>query len=140
MNVKSRAVRILGHLRNYRDLTSGTKDIPAWAMKLHLQEGEELIGVYLNRPEDVEESIVVTTKGLYVDRNGRWEFVGYAEIKFIETPADKQTVDRLRLHLWNGRVTEIPVRGSYDRFKDAFEFLRFLDRVISDLECAKHRY
>jgi hypothetical protein len=130
--VIARAHRILKRLPRYRSVVGTAGPMLPWVQELSLPTGEVLIGVYENVPGEPTESIAITDRGLHVFRNGTWEFVGYEQIDRIETPSGKAGVEELVVHLLSGKVSRIPVRGGRERFHDAFEVLRFLDRVISD--------
>ena len=45
----------------------------------------------------------------------------------------KSEINGLKLALRDGSESHIPIRGGRGRFRDAYEFLRFLDRVLADL-------
>ncbi len=134
MNVKSRAHRILKHLANYRDLTNESLKIPYWVADVPINSGEVCYGVYENSSGEADESIAVTSLGIHVCRNKQWEFIDYAQIASVSAPLEKQTANELSLHLLSGQLTSLPVRGGSGRLRDAFEFLRFLDRVTHDLQ------
>lgn len=133
MNVKSRAHRILKPLASYRDLTGQPLNVPCWAADVPVKNGEVCYGVYENSPCKANESIAVTNLGIHVCRNKQSEFIAYSQIASVSAPPEKQTASELSIHLLSGQVISLPVRGGEGRFRDAFEFLRFLDRVTHDL-------
>ena len=57
----------------------------------------------------------------------------YINIKKIETPKDKEDSRELFITLVSNEVVSVPVRNGEGKFRESLEFLRFLDRVISDL-------
>jgi hypothetical protein len=136
MNIaKSRAKRILAHLSQYEDLTTSAAP-PAWLDDLAPGEKETLLGVYHNAPGAPDDSIVVSDAGLCVWRNGSWDSLRYADIAAIESPvaAEKHRVDQLTVHMVDGRSMTLPVRGGDAKLRDAWAFVRFLNRVVADLQ------
>src|SRR5437868_5943809 len=133
MNVKSRVVRILKPLRRYRDQSPDSLMTSIAATRVGLQEGEICLGVYENNPGCLEDSIIVTNLGLHIYRSGESLFIDYGQIESIEAPSVKETADRLKIRLSNGAMKDLPIQGGQGRFRDAFEFLRFLDRVKDDI-------
>lgn len=131
MKVQSRAHRILKDLSNYRDLSNITKE-GVWG-DLGLQEGEGIIGIYENVPDSLENAIIVTKFGLHIQRAGRWKFINYDEIENSFIPSgNKHKADRISITLVGGKEVFILIEGGNDKFRDVFEFLRFLDRVSKD--------
>jgi hypothetical protein len=112
-------------------------DKESWFSMIQLQPGENLIGIYRNSLEDLKDSIAVTDLGIHIYRSSCWEYVGYTQMESIAIPEEKQEADFLLVSLTNGRATNVPIRGGQGRFRDAFEFLRFLDRVIQDIQKEK---
>jgi hypothetical protein len=133
MNVKSRASRILGRLASYRDLSPGPSAGPPWLEDVGLRQGEEWIGLYENSPGAADDCVVVTSFGLHLRRGQGWEFLGFGQIESVVTVEPKGEVSELRVQRLDGRVTIVPVRGGRDRFRDAWEFMRFLDRAKGDM-------
>lgn len=130
--ITTRAHRILKRLPHYRSVVDSSDSMPSYTKELLIATGEVLIGVYENLPGENTESIAITDRGLHAFLNRKWEFIAYEQIDRIETPSSKEGVEELIVHLLSGSVSRIPVRGGHGQFRDAFEFLRFLDRVISD--------
>jgi len=100
---------------------------------LALKEGGDCYGVYENLPAEANEAVVETNLGLYVRREQKWEFIDYRQIKEVDIVAPKETVGELLVRLTNQESVLLPIRGGKGRFRDAFEFMRFIDRVTSDL-------
>ncbi len=63
---------------------------------------------------------------------GGGSFIDYRDIEGIDflppvdSGSDKLQAISLALHLINGQTVEIPVRGGRGKFRDVFEFSRFL--------------
>lgn len=99
-----------------------------------LSPSEEGLGVYINNVSSLSDSILFTTKALYVRKDERWQRVLYADIERTVLPHSKREVTGFSLLLRNGTEIQLSVTGSKDgRFYDAFEVLRFLDRVRHDV-------
>jgi hypothetical protein len=99
--------------------------------RLKLGAGENPIGVYDNHTGSMQERILITNKGVYIYRENGWDSIRYEEIDSVGTPESKD-VEGLTVRFVDGSSTEIPVRGKRGKFRDAFEFLRFLNRVAVD--------
>lgn len=133
MNVKSRAHRILKPLVNYHDMTAKAISPPFWIQDVIFQRGEDCVGIYENHPGRKEEAIVITTLGLHIFRNEEWQYISYDQIESVKTPTDKRVADQLEIQLHDNNVASVPIKGGQNNLRDAFSFLRFLDRVVRDL-------
>lgn len=104
-----------------------------------LLPGEEVIGIYRNGSPANSEDILVTSEGLRLGMPRTWDLVPYARLAEVILPhaEDKDVVDTLRLRLTDGEMRELPVHGRTARFRDAWEFLRFLQRVIADTQAER---
>ena len=133
MNVLSRAHRTLKTLINYHDL-SGSDRLPDSAPTLPaLSAGESVVGAYVNDPSAFSDLVLFSTGGIYVFRVGRWEHVPFVKIVRTVAPENKEKVSGFMLQLNDGNSFWVPVTGSKaGRFFDAFEVLRFVDRVLAD--------
>ncbi len=133
MKVKTRVTRILKPLVNFRTIKDGSLPVFPSLPELAFKEGEDCYGVYENLSAEADEAVVVTNLGLHFCREQKWEFIDYRQIKEVEIASPKETVDELLVHLTNQESVLLPIRGGKGRFRDAFEFMRFIDRVTSDL-------
>ena len=133
MQVKTRVARILRPLSNFRTIEAGSLPVFPSLPVLAFKEGEDCYGVYENLPAEPDEAVVVTNLGLHVRREQKWEFIDYRQIKEVDIIAQKETVGELLVRLRNQESVLLPIRGGKGRFRDAFEFMRFIDRVTSDL-------
>lgn len=126
--IQSRAHRILTKLSQYRPVT--TID------GIEFQAGEIPIGIYENYADSLHEAIVVPTLGIHVYLE-EWLFIPYKQMKsakvLMDLPADKRHADAITIHLQNGDVVTVPVRGGDERTHEVWEFLRYLQRVIRDV-------
>lgn len=132
MNVKSRLHRTIKNFENYHELNDENSKL--LLENLDLLEDEVCYGVYENTPEKKEERIAITNKGLCIWRKNEWVRIYYLDIKEIRMEENKQTIDSLTLILLNDVTFQLPIKGHKGKFKDIFNFTRFLDRVISDLK------
>jgi hypothetical protein len=132
--IKSKAHRTMRRMSNYHNISEKTDDIH-YLGDFSFRDNEEPVGIYENLVGEPDESIIITTLGLYIFRAGDWEFVGYDEIRAITKPkVEKLAVDRLFLHLASGRRVDVPIKGGEGRFRDVYEFLRFLMRVTESIQ------
>lgn len=134
--IRSRAHRILKSFERYQNLED--QDIAVLIENgLQLQTGEELIGMYKNHDDNFSETIVITTLGLHVFFD-EWDLVEYSQINKVSIPLnyskDKFLADRILVQLKHGSEIEIPVTGEHGKLRDAWEFLRFLQRVQKDFQ------
>jgi hypothetical protein len=138
--VKSRASRILHRLAYYRELPNAIKWPSYWSSAPRFHPGETPLGTYENRLGQAENSIVVTSFGLHFYTAGEWIYAAYSSIHAVQpspplgSPEDKLAVSGLALRLRDGTTLTIPVSGGNQQCRDAWEFLRFLDRVTQDIQ------
>jgi len=55
----------------------------------------------------------------------------------VDLVSPKQDVSELLVRLTNQESVLLPIRGGKGKLRDAFEFIRFIDRVTSDLRAKK---
>jgi hypothetical protein len=121
--VEQRVYRILRQMDSFRyaddnERAGYKKDLPE----------ENLIGFYFNN-EDKSNAIMITDKAIILI-NSEMHRIDYADIKTIDLDsADKTAVN----HLIINKNFYLPVLGGKGRCRDAFEFLRFLRRVVNDI-------
>jgi hypothetical protein len=130
--IRQRAYRILRALTSYRDLSEDDAVAPALLSGIAFGKGEVCLGVYENEPQKCEDSIIVTTRGLHVLQRSGIKHIPYAQIDFIDTPQEKDVLS-LTLNLLDGASVVVPLKGGDGNFRDAFEFIRFLERVVRDV-------
>ncbi len=134
VDVRSRVHRILKPLAGFRDL----QDRSQWPVVLHprpvLAATEMALEIYSDEPTNFSDAIVFTTQGLYVHREKSWLRILYSDIERIVPPASKTGVTGFGIAKRDGTEVWLPVRGSREgRFYNAFEVLRFVDRVKDDV-------
>jgi len=118
----------------FREL-SGRSDLSdLLAGGLALGASEEALGIYANDASSLSDAILFTTEGLYLHQDKGWLRVLYSDIAQAVLPSSKSKVTGFNLLLRDGIEIRLPVKGSKDgRFYDAFEVLRFVDRVKDDV-------
>ena len=132
MTVRSRAYRTLRSLNHYEDLAEKEPLSKIALGEIDLEENEKLIGVYRN-PGSSDTNIAVTELGLRAKEADGWSFIRFDDIEEATAhPPDKHEADSILLLLRSGEEVAVPVKGKNGRFRDVFEFLRFLDRVKED--------
>lgn len=128
--IKSRVYRTLRPLRNF--YAGGDHDILIAPPGLALVPGDEILGVYVNVPGKRDHAIVVSVHGMYVDQSSTWTFVAYEDIAEVAAPdPEKRQARHIRLTLAQGRTLLLLVTGGDEKFRDVFEVVRFLDRVMA---------
>lgn len=132
MNTAIRAHRILAAMANYR-MAAQTD---AWLLKLSNGRLGEPIGYYRN-PGLEAEMIGVFSDGLAWYENDRSVAFRFADVSEVVLPTGKES-EGLLLKMQDGEQIHLPVRGQRGKFFDSMEMLRFLDRVIHDIQ-GKHR-
>ncbi len=134
--VFSKAHRILNHLSNFHKFEEATSQASSKLKEINLQEEETIIGFYENNPVEKESNVIVTNLGLHIFYPNEKEFISYRTIIKVEIPQDmkKTRLDHFIVHLNNGDAKTILISGGHDRFRDVYEFVRFIDRVKDDVK------
>lgn len=133
MNVKSRIHRILKDLEHYRDFTSMSV-LPYDISQSPIKAEDICYGAYENFIGTLQNIIIITNNGIYLNQNGAWEFVEYKQIISINTPKKIQNDGKFSVTLLNNKEIEIEVLGKKGKYLDVFEFIRFLYRVVEDFQ------
>jgi hypothetical protein len=128
MNVAVRAHRILAALANYQK-AEHVNDVLAKLADAHLGQ---LIGCYRN-PAPQDEEVGIFSSGLAWFHNGHVVAIPFVEITEVTLPNGKES-EGLLLTVQDGRQLQLPIRGQRGRFFDSLAVLRFLDRVMKDLQ------
>jgi hypothetical protein len=93
---------------------------------------EEILGVYQNPEEYGGEWVLVTTRRLVVGRSNAEREIGFVDVESVEGPTDKSARDGVRVRTREGSIIFLPIRGGEGRFRDAFEFMRFVMRAKNE--------
>ncbi len=137
VSVKSRAHRTL---RNFNNFTSDPEECEKFLSEVDLalyEHKKDLVGVYFNEPSQPYFSIGVFERGLlFWDGNSKvgnhFKFINFKRIGDHKTPKYKHTASYIELKLDNDEIAVLPILGGRGKFRDVFEFQRFLMRVLED--------
>ena len=132
MNTMVRASRIFKHLVNYYDLSAENAEIPAYIPQNFLQEGEFFIGIYENFTGKPDECIILTNFGIYVWHEIGLKFIAFKKIKSATVPPKEDGSNKFKISTIDGDLFDVPVYGGKGKFKDIYQFVRFIDRVVED--------
>ena len=115
-------------------LANYQKAIPTddWPSKLADGRLGEAIGWYRN-PGPEGEVIGIFADGMAWRESGRSIELRFADLAQVDLPSGKES-EGLLLLLRDGRQQQLPVKGQRGRFFDSMEMLRFVDRVMQDLQ------
>lgn len=103
-----------------------------WLSKLADGRLGEAIGSYRN-PGPEGEVIGIFADGMAWRQSDRSIEIRFADLAQVELPSGKES-EGLLLLLRDGRRQQLPVKGQRGRFFDSMEMLRFVDRVMQDLQ------
>jgi hypothetical protein len=133
-SIESRVYRILNPLKLFTPCSRWEDAGIKGFRSPPLSENETLLGVYQNYPHSENLCVAFTDKAIHVVTNGQWQCAHYAEIAMIQNPSDsKRNASHCDLITRNGQTYSVPILGGTDRFRDVFQVMRFLDRVVADL-------
>lgn len=90
-----------------------------------LVEGEQCLGFYQNADGS---GVIFTTEGLRLNSG---TLIRYRDIAATRVVGDKADASRLELILADGLVEIAEFNGGNDRFRDVWEILRLLDRILA---------
>lgn len=128
---KEIAWRVLKPMNNFRWYDGKDKKRAECPSLLKLSPKEEIIGVYENDGGKAEGNIVVTSEAILIlEKEPRR--IGYDQISRVLLPNKSlNQVEILTIETKNGARQPVTIAGRDDRFSNAFEFSRFLQRVCS---------
>lgn len=129
MNVKARirfkAKKMLGPMLSYSSFDSSA--LPD-NLASFLSTNEKAIGVYKNSDSSY---ILITIKGMHIIDGLDDQFVAFRDIREATIPCKIKTeANILELKLRNGVTRFLPVRNGKGRFRDIYEFYRFVRHGI----------
>lgn len=128
MNTTVRAHRILVALSNYQKAEYMSAAL-ANLGETHLGQP---IGCYRN-PVPQNEEIGIFSDGLAWFHKENVVMIPFARITEVTLPNGKES-EGLLLTVLDGQQHQLPIRGQRGRFYDSLAVLRFLDRVMKDLQ------
>lgn len=133
MKNEFRAKKILGALARFKELDAATTK--HWRDFLRIDDNNTVCGLYTNGPGFDPESILVTSRGLYLHRDGAdasVRYVSYESIQGMELCTKDPLDNVLPINLASGdkvKVQIVGLGGPGNKFQDIFSFVRFLRRV-----------
>ena len=132
--VKSITGRILRGLTNYKEVDDSLKEELYAVIKP--KEGERIFGVYYNKPYSLQDCIVTTDKGLHIIyEDKKYVFLDFNDFKDLKLPPKDPEDTTLIIFLEDGSSLPIYIKYVKDnKFKDVYEFSRYLRRVTSYLK------
>jgi hypothetical protein len=124
----ARAHRILDALKSWHS----EPPLPAAFEASQLGTEEQAIGWYDNGAK--ASPVIVTSTALWVRSEKAWCSIPYSRISQVEGPgeADPRDASGVFVELFDSSRLEIRILGGDARFRDAWEFMRFLLRVVED--------
>lgn len=131
ISVSGRAGRILNGIARYRAVSADAHDAPQWLRDLSLLPSEVLVGLFENVLGQAESAIVVTSHRLGVFRQARMEWIAFDSIGQLKG-FDNKHPSELRVTTKDGSDFVLPIVAVDPKFNDAFQWMRFIDRVVED--------
>ncbi|WP_295841598.1 hypothetical protein [uncultured Xanthomonas sp.] len=128
MNPHSRAHRILRGTYNF---TSSTED-PAVPKEFNDVSLGKFIGIYHNKADSIGD-VAFFFDGLAWAEGSMMRMVRYDEMARATVPQGKNDLCVL-IQLIHGGEVLIPVTGTDGRFFDTMQVIRFINRVVEDLD------
>ncbi|MGD8777414.1 MAG: hypothetical protein PVH88_00450 [Ignavibacteria bacterium] len=125
--IKSRIHRTVKKLKRFDTNIESSKT------KIILLDNEECFGVYKNDYPDENYLIYITNYGLRISIKDDFNFIRYSDIKSTKTSSDKLNDLYITLELKSNSKFKLLINGQDGKFRDKFEFHRFLDRAIHDI-------
>lgn len=132
MTPRIRAHRILSNMNRFKYVES--EYLKALFERNNLALLEENIGFYENHDGSIEEGILISDKEISILSTSKTQTFFYDEIDMILPLDNKEDMKKIVIVLNSGDKVFVPVYGENGRFKDIFEFSRFLNRVYEDIK------
>lgn len=130
--VVSRVHRILSSLPAFHG--AGTKRATEIAVQLGMPLNGDVLGFYENTANAPIDVVAVCITGIRLHLGDAWHSVPFRTIRAAQPPnvGDVRDASAIRVLLHSGEELSIPITGGTDQFRDAWEFLRFMQRVLED--------
>jgi hypothetical protein len=129
----SRAHRSLRHLSRYQSLNAD-RLIDVGLTNADLEIAEIPVGIYDNSSDDLEQSIIFTSSGIYIRTVVAKTYINYAMMANVNALDDAGnetvTANALNISMKDGTSLAIPIIGRSGRFHDVWTILHYLMRVI----------
>jgi len=147
MSAEIRAKRILARLDSYQAVDEDDSCLPSSLRAFGSLRHAKLVGIYWNNRTSTEEAILVGDVGLFLVLHDEAIFVDYKAIQSVDVSAhgailtaeaasSKTEADGVLLNARSANPVFVPVRNGHGRYRDAFEFSRFVSRVAEDSKMA----
>jgi hypothetical protein len=128
--IKMRAYRILRPLSRYKPLD--VTPAPDYLCDLPNEGDDQLLGIYENVAGQRDGCVVFSIQGIYIDVEGNWTFIPYAQMITTALPSDdKHAAKIIDIQIAGGTNQPVVITGGEGRFRDVYEVSRFLDRVTA---------
>jgi hypothetical protein len=146
MKVEIRAKRILTPLDSYEAIDE-TSCSPSSLWEQMESRGAKPLGIYKNHRATAEEAILVSDVGLFLVLSDGVAFVDYRAVQRVdvtakgtilsaETASSKSEADGVLLNGESASPIFVPVRNGDRKYRDTFEFSRFVSRAAEDAKTA----
>ncbi|MFO0988467.1 MAG: hypothetical protein U1F37_14030 [Alphaproteobacteria bacterium] len=127
--IEAAAERILGRLDGFQrqQVLPSSLNLPQTSLR---QLGTP-IGVYMNTAGSLEDALLITSKGIVWIRGDRApQLVLFAHIEKCEIEGTSKTsASIIKIQFADGDIVLLPIRGGQGKFRDIFEFWRFLRKA-----------
>lgn len=125
MNVRVKAKKILSPMSAFSLVNAQGLPQPFSGI---LKPEQEAVGFYENSTDDL---VVIAIDGLCIIKGNEHSFVGFETIdKVVLLDENKNDARSLELKLKDGTSKSLTIEHGNGRFRDIFEFVRFLKRVL----------
>jgi hypothetical protein len=105
---------------------------PEWLKSIGPPPVGDLVGYYENAPSSQADIVVIGIDGVAICQQKTWQVLDYREIVRVESPNPNGGQDAVRIRTRGGFFI-LPITGGVGRFRDVFAFVRFLERVRTDI-------
>jgi len=129
---RSRAHRTLRKLDHYYS-DNAISDDHARLVQAQFEPRELLVGVYQNSETDLTQNFMLTTRGVYVFREG-WTRIDYEQITDVRVPlgdgVDKSNAETLVIDYAPDQQVELKVTGGHGSVRDIWGVFTFFIRIV----------
>jgi len=128
--VRARVTRVLDDMHLFQRVEDGDTRVPEEIQG----QGSSVVGVYNYYSKDKSKTVWITERSIWWF-DGSWQEVPYMSIEKMMLPQEKLgNDDCLRVFTTDKSSHAVPIVGRHGRFRDIFEFSRFLQRTVDDLK------
>ncbi|QDV89669.1 hypothetical protein RAS2_07420 [Phycisphaerae bacterium RAS2] len=131
--IESRVHRILRRMERYRP--ARPEDADRLGLTTLLEQGERLIGMYLNPPGPITDEVAVTTERIFLHRPGlEPQHFKYCDIQDLSMGEEEKASRSVTVTLKDGSVIVVDFAGGEGKLRDSLSFLHFLSRAKDDIQ------